>query len=71
MRGSFLRLDLVVTRSLESEFETVREEFVKGSIEEVARKVHRTPKAIRNMLRRNHLSLREIRRDLFSVERQA
>jgi hypothetical protein len=33
---------------------------VKRSIEEVARKVNRTPKAIRNMLERNHLSLREI-----------
>lgn len=45
-----------------------RVELVKQSIEEVARKVNRTPKAIRNMLRRNHLSLREIRCDLFSVE---
>jgi hypothetical protein len=55
-------------RWTESEFEIVREELVKRSIEEVARKVNRTPKAIRNMLKRNHLSLREIRCDLFSVE---
>jgi hypothetical protein len=55
-------------RWTEAEFETVREELVKRSIEEVAKKIHRTPKAIRNMLRRNHLSLREIRCDLFSVE---
>jgi len=55
-------------RWTETEFEIVREELVKRSIEEVARKVNRTPKAIRNMLRRNHLSLREIRCDLFSVE---
>jgi hypothetical protein len=48
--------------------EIVREELVKGSIEEVAKKIDRTPKAIRNMLRRNRLSLREIRCDLFSVE---
>jgi hypothetical protein len=41
---------------------------VKRSIEEVARRVNRTPKAIRNMLKRNPLSLREIRCDLFSVE---
>jgi RNA polymerase-binding transcription factor DksA len=41
---------------------------VKKSIEEVAKKIDRTPKAIRNMLRRNHLSVREIRCDLFSVE---
>lgn len=55
-------------RWTESEMETVREELVKGSIEEVAKKIDRTPKAIRNMLRRNRLSLREIRCDLFSVE---
>jgi hypothetical protein len=55
-------------RWTESEFEIVREELVKRSIEEVARKVNRTPKAIRNMLKRNQLSLREIRCDLFSVE---
>jgi hypothetical protein len=55
-------------RWTETEFEIVREELVKRSIEEVARKVNRTPKAIRNMLKRNHLSLREIRCDLFSVE---
>jgi hypothetical protein len=55
-------------RWTETEVEIVREELVKRSIEEVAKKVNRTPKAIRNMLRRNQLSLREIRCDLFSVE---
>jgi hypothetical protein len=55
-------------RWTETEFEIVREELVKRSIEEVASKVNRTPKAIRNMLNRNDLSLREIRCDLFSVE---
>jgi hypothetical protein len=55
-------------RWTESEMEIVREELVKRSIEEVAKKIDRTPKAIRNMLRRNQLSLREIRCDLFSVE---
>jgi hypothetical protein len=55
-------------RWTESEFEIVREELVKRSIEEVARKVNRTPNAIRNMLKRYHLSLREIRCDLFSVK---
>jgi len=55
-------------RWTDPEFEIVREELVKRSIEDVAKKVNRTPKAIRNMLRRNHLSLREIRCDLFSVE---
>jgi hypothetical protein len=55
-------------RWTESELKIVREELVKKSIEEVAKKIDRTPKAIRNMLRRNRLSLREIRCDLFSVE---
>ena len=55
-------------RWTEAEVETVREELVKRSIEEVAKKINRTPKAIRNMLRRNRLSVREIRCDLFSVE---
>jgi hypothetical protein len=50
------------------EIDVVREELVKRSIEDVAKKLNRTPKAIRNMLRRNHLSVREIRCDLFSVE---
>jgi hypothetical protein len=55
-------------RWTDAEVETVREELVKRSIEEVAKKIDRTPKAIRNMLRRNRLSLREMRCDLFSVE---
>jgi len=55
-------------RWTDPEFDTVREELVKASVDEVARKINRTPGAIRNMLRRNHLSLRDIRCDLFSVE---
>lgn len=55
-------------RWTDPEFDTVREELVKASVEEVAKRIHRTPNAIRNMLRRNHLSLRDIRCDLFSVE---
>ena len=55
-------------RWTESEIEVVREELVKRSVEDVAKRLNRTPKAIRNMLRRNHLSVREIRCDLFSVE---
>lgn len=55
-------------RWTDPEWEIVREELVRGSIDEVAKKVDRTPKAIRNMLRRNNLSLRDIRCDLFSVE---
>lgn len=55
-------------RWTESEIEIVREELVKRSIDEVAKRIDRTPRAIRNMLRRNDLSVREIRCDLFSVE---
>jgi hypothetical protein len=55
-------------RWTDPEFELVREELVKGTVEQVAKKLNRTPKAVRNMLRRNHLSLRDIRCDLFSVE---
>jgi hypothetical protein len=55
-------------RWTDPEFDVVREELVKGSVDEVAKMINRTPKAIRNMLRRNNLSLREIRCDLFSVE---
>lgn len=61
-------LDVPRDRSWKSELEIVREELVKSSIEEVAKKIDRTPKAIRNMLRRNRFSLREIRCDLFSGE---
>src|SRR5271163_5088233 len=55
-------------RWTESELDIVREELVKRSVEEVAKKLNRTPKAVRNILRRNQLSVREIRCDLFSVE---
>jgi len=55
-------------RWTESELEILREELVKRSVEEVAKKLNRTPKAVRNVLRRHQLSLREIRCDLFSVE---
>ena len=55
-------------RWTEAEVELVREELVKRSVEEVAKKLNRTPKAVRNMLRRNDLSVRDIRSDLFSVE---
>jgi hypothetical protein len=55
-------------RWTDPEFEAVREGLVKGTVDEVAKEVKRSPKAIRNMLRRNHLSLRDIRCDLFSVE---
>ena len=55
-------------RWTEAELDTLREDLVKKSVEEVANKLKRSPKAIRNVLRRNQVSLREIRCDLFSVE---
>jgi hypothetical protein len=50
------------------EIDVVREELVKRSVEEIAKRLHRSPKAIRSMLQRNHLSVREIRCDRFSME---
>ncbi len=41
---------------------------MKRSVEDVAKRLNRSPKAVRNVLRRNHLSVREIRCDLFSVQ---
>ncbi len=55
-------------RWTEAEIETVREELVRRSIHEVAKKLNRSPKAVRNMLQRNALRVREIRCDLFSLE---
>jgi hypothetical protein len=55
-------------RWTEEEIEFVREALVKLTIEEIAKKLHRTPQAIRSMLVRNHLGIREIRCDRFSVE---
>src|SRR5487761_335358 len=52
----------------EEEIEEVREELVKHSVEEVARKLKRSAKAIRCMLHRNNLTVRDIRCDCFSVE---
>ena len=55
-------------RCTDEEFDDLREELVQNSLEEVARKHHRTPQAIRSLLRRRHLRLRDIRCDLFSIE---
>ena len=55
-------------RWTEDEIETVREELVKRSVEEIARKLNRTAKSIRSMLQRNGFQVREIRCDLFSIE---
>ncbi len=55
-------------RWTEDEIELVREELVKRSVAEIARKLSRTPESIRSMLQRNGLRVREIRCDLFSIE---
>ena len=55
-------------RWTEEEIETVREEIVKRSIDQIAKKLNRTPKAVRQMLQRRKLLLREIRCDRFSVD---
>jgi hypothetical protein len=55
-------------RCSDKEFDALREELVQNSVEEVAKKHHRTPQAIRSLLRRRHLKLRDIRCDLFSIE---
>jgi hypothetical protein len=55
-------------RWTEEEIEYVREALVKLTIEEIAKKLKRTPGAVRSMLVRNHLEIREIRCDRFSLE---
>lgn len=55
-------------RWTDAEIERVREDLVKLPIEEVARKLNRTPRAIRSMLMRNRLGLRDIRCDRFSIQ---
>jgi hypothetical protein len=55
-------------RWTEAEIAFVREELVKRPIEEVAKKLNRTPRAIRSMLVRNRLGVKEIRCDRFSIE---
>jgi hypothetical protein len=55
-------------RWTEPEIEFVREELVKDSVEKVAKKLKRSPKALRSMLKRHQLSLRDIRCDRFSLE---
>jgi hypothetical protein len=51
----------------DEEIELVREELVKLSVEEVARRHRRTPKAVRSMLERQGITLRGIRCDSFSL----
>ncbi|HEY2467777.1 MAG TPA: hypothetical protein VGI45_08035 [Terracidiphilus sp.] len=46
----------------------MREELVRRSVEEIAKKINRSPKSIRCMLRRNNLRVRDIRCDILSLE---
>jgi hypothetical protein len=55
-------------RWTDDEIDFVREELVKRPLEQVARKLGRSPKSVRSMLQRNSLRVREIRCDIFSVE---
>jgi hypothetical protein len=55
-------------RWTDEEFETLREGLVKFSLEEMAAKLHRSPKALRGKLEREGYNLRDIRCDLFSVD---
>jgi DNA-binding transcriptional MerR regulator len=55
-------------RWTDEEVEFVREEIVKRSVDEIAKKLGRTPQSVRSMLQRNRLGVREIRCDLFSLE---
>jgi hypothetical protein len=55
-------------RWTDEEFETLREGLVKFSLEEMAAKLHRSPRALRAKLEHEGYSLREIRCDLFSIQ---
>lgn len=54
-------------RWTDTEIEQAREDLAKYSVEEVARKLKRSPKALRCALQRNDLSVRDIRCDCFSI----
>ena len=49
------------------EFDEARELLTKYSVEEVAKRLNRSPKALRNALQRRKFSVREIRCDCFSI----
>jgi hypothetical protein len=52
----------------QEELDQARELLAKLSVEQVAKRLNRTPKALRNALQRRQLSVREIRCDCFSAE---
>lgn len=62
-----LRTGTVYRRWTEEEIEEAREELTKSSVEEVAKRLKRTPKALRCALNRRELSVRDIRCDSFSI----
>jgi hypothetical protein len=49
------------------ELDEARELLAKHSVEEVAKRMNRSPRALRNALQRRQLSVREIRCDCFSI----
>ena len=51
----------------DEELDEARELLTKYSVEQVAKKLNRSPKALRNALQRRQLSVREIRCDCFSL----
>jgi hypothetical protein len=52
----------------EEELEVARELLTKYTVEEVAQKLNRSPRALRNALHRRQFSVRDIRCDCFSLE---
>jgi hypothetical protein len=52
----------------QEELDEARELLTKHSVEEVAKRLNRSAKALRNALQRRQLSIREIRCDCFSLE---
>jgi len=55
-------------RWTEEEIDEAREELARHSVDEVARRLKRTPKALRCALQRNELRVRDIRCDCFSID---
>jgi hypothetical protein len=55
-------------RWTDQEIDEAREELTKHSVDEVAKKLKRSPKALRDALKRNDIKVRDIRCDCFSVE---
>jgi hypothetical protein len=63
-----IRAEIDYRRWEEQELDEARELLTKYSVEEVARRLNRSAKALRNALHRRQLSVREIRCDCFSLE---